>query len=64
MTADYRLLTNKVDCVILAVAHDAFKGITLDDLKAIMNTNPALIDIWGVFDAREARLGGFYYETL
>lgn len=59
-----RLSTNRVDCVILAVAHDFFKKITLDTLKAIMNTNPILIDIRGIFDAREARLGGFYYETL
>jgi len=63
-TKDSGLSTNKVDCIILAVAHDAFKEITLDELKGMMNANPILIDIRGVFHAREAKARGFYYETL
>ncbi len=53
-----------VDAIILAVAHDAFKEITLDKLAGIMNTNPILIDVRGVFDAEQAKETGFYYETL
>ena len=56
--------TNQLDAIILAVAHDAFKEITLDKLKAIMNTNPILIDVRGVFDAERAKKAGFYYATL
>ncbi len=63
-TLDSRLSTTRVDCVILAVVHDSSKKITLDNLKAIMNTNPLLIDVRGVFDAEQAKAAGFYYETL
>ena len=54
----------KVDGVILAVAHKAFREITLDKLKGIMNDNPVLIDVRGFFDSREAVRKGFYYRTL
>lgn len=53
-----------IDGVILAVAHNAFKAITLDKLAGIMNANPILIDVRGIFDAQEAKEAGFYYETL
>ena len=63
-TKDSRLKTNRVDGVIMAVAHDAFNKITLDDLKAIMNNGPILIDVRGIFDAKQSKEAGFYYETL
>jgi len=53
-----------VDAVILAVAHDAFQEITLDKLKTIMNARPILIDVREMFDARQAKERGFYYQTL
>jgi len=56
--------TNLIDCVILTVVHDAFKEVTLDKLKRIMNANPILIDVRGVFDAKEATENGFYYRGL
>jgi len=46
------------------VAHDAFKAITLDKLKNIMNATPILIDVRGVFDAEEARGIGFFYKSV
>lgn len=54
----------KVDGIILAVAHDAFKNITLDKLKDIMNDSPVLIDTRRFFDGRQATQKGFYYKTL
>ena len=54
----------KVDCVIIAVAHDVFKGITLDKLSSIMNDKPVLIDIRGLFDGDTASRRGFYYKNL
>ena len=42
----------KVDCVIVAVAHDEFKKITLSDLKEVMKENgtkPILVDVRGMF---------------
>jgi len=53
-----------VDAVILAVAHDAFKEITLDELRGMMNANPILIDIRGFFDNKQVLQKGFYYRTL
>jgi UDPglucose 6-dehydrogenase/UDP-N-acetyl-D-galactosamine dehydrogenase len=53
-----------IDCIILAVAHEAFKEITLDRLRGIMNFNPILIDVRGLFEAAKAREKGFHYLTL
>ena len=57
-------LNVKVDCVIIAVAHDAFKMMTIEDIEKFTNDNPVLIDVQGIFDGEDARKNGFYYETL
>lgn len=54
----------KFDCVIVTVAHNIFKEITLDKLKATMNDNPVLIDVKGIFNKQEAKSKGLYYKTL
>ena len=54
----------KVDCVIVAVAHDEFKKINLKDMKELMNNAPVLIDVRGMFNGEEAKRKGFYYKTL
>jgi len=54
----------KVDGVILSVAHDIFKNISLGRLSAIMNTNPVLIDVQGLFEREKAERNNFYYRTL
>lgn len=56
--------TPKVDCVILATAHDSFRKMSLDDLKRMMANDPILIDIRGVFDPREATESGVSYSCL
>jgi len=56
--------TNQLDAIILAVAYEAFKEITLDGLKGIMNANPILIDVRGFFDNEEAQRKGFCYKGL
>jgi UDPglucose 6-dehydrogenase/UDP-N-acetyl-D-galactosamine dehydrogenase len=38
----------KVDCVIVAVAHEEFKKINLKDMKELMNNAPVLIDVRGM----------------
>jgi UDP-N-acetyl-D-glucosamine/UDP-N-acetyl-D-galactosamine dehydrogenase len=53
-----------VDCIILAVAHDVFKEIMLDELRSIMNDNPILIDVRGFFDEQEVKQKGIHYKTL
>jgi len=53
-----------MDCVIIAVAHDVFKKMKLDDIKKFMNDKPAIVDVRGMFDAGEAEGMGFLYKTL
>ena len=53
-----------VDCVIMAVFHDAFKDISLSTLKGVMSSDPVLIDIRGMFDREDAERMGFCYRGL
>ncbi|MFH1210765.1 MAG: nucleotide sugar dehydrogenase [archaeon] len=53
-----------IDCVVLAVAHDCFKVLTLDKLLKIMGKNPVLVDIKYLFDESEAFKNGFIYKSL
>ena len=57
-------LNVKVDCVIVAVAHDEFKKMKLGELKKFMNNKPVLVDVRSIFDGVEAKGKGFYYESL
>ncbi len=54
----------KVDCVIVAVAHDAFKKMKLEDLMRMMNDKLVLIDVRGMFAGEGAKEKGFYYKRL
>ena len=53
-------LNVRMDCVIVAVAHDEFKKIKLENIKKFMNDKPVIIDVRGMFDEEE----GFYYRGL
>jgi UDPglucose 6-dehydrogenase/UDP-N-acetyl-D-galactosamine dehydrogenase len=53
----------KVDCVVITVAHDAFKKIGLDKIKAFMKERPILIDVRGLFK-REAEKSDLVYRSL
>ena len=57
-------LVIKFDCIIITVAHDEFKKMTLDDIKKFMNEKPVLIDVRGMFDKKLAIENGFNYKTL
>ena len=52
------------DCVVMAVSHDAFKDISLSVLKGVMNSDPVLIDIRGMFGRENAERMGFCYRGL
>lgn len=54
----------KVDAIVLATAHDAFRELTLEQLREITRDRPILMDIKGFFDAAEAKSKGFHYESL
>lgn len=53
-----------IDCIILTVAHDAFKQLTLYQLKQIMNNNPILIDVREFFNQEQAARYRFRYRCL
>ena len=57
-------LNVKVDCVIVAVAHDEFKQMNLEDLTGMMNDKPVLIDVRGLFDEEEAERREVCYRRL
>jgi UDP-N-acetyl-D-galactosamine dehydrogenase len=52
-----------VDAVLVANKHNAFRAITLDQLKSIM-TPPVLVDIKSLFDRQTAESAGFYYSGM
>jgi len=47
-------IADRMDCVIVAVAHDAFRKMKLEDVKKFMNDKPVLIDVRGMFEGEEA----------
>ena len=53
-----------MDCVIVAVAHDEFKKMKLDDIGKFMNNKPVLVDVRGMLDAGKAEGMGFCYKRL
>ncbi|MCK4399282.1 MAG: hypothetical protein KAV25_09875 [Methanophagales archaeon] len=63
---DHTLLPEgRMDGVIVAVAHNVFKKMNLENImKKFMNDAPVLIDARGTFDGGGAKRKGFYYKTL
>jgi len=54
----------KVDCVIAAVGHDQFRRMSLEEIRGMMNGDPVLIDVRGIFDGEAAEREGFRYRRL
>jgi UDP-N-acetyl-D-mannosaminuronate dehydrogenase len=54
------------DYVVMAVSHDAFKDITLGRAQRcdVMNSDPVLVDIRGMFGREDAERVGFCYRGL
>ena len=46
----------KIDCVIVAVAHDEFKKMGLEDIGKFMNNKPIILDVRGMFDGEAEKL--------
>lgn len=64
---DIRNVRN-VDCVVLAVAHSAFKKMSLDELDvlfgAVDNSEKVLIDVKSILDKPELEAKGYRYWRL
>jgi UDP-N-acetyl-D-galactosamine dehydrogenase len=58
------LKTNKMDAIIITVAHSPFLKLGLGDIKEIQNGSPILIDIPGIFKNGNPEKSWFYYKTL
>ena len=57
------------DCVIVAVAHNEFKSLTLDDLKSmykseLSDASKVLLDVKGIYSVEELKSSGLKYWRL
>ena len=57
-----------VDCLVLAVAHDAFKQMSWDDIDSLYgefdNNEKVLIDVKSILDRKEIEEKGYSYWRL
>ena len=57
-----------VDCIIVAVAHDEFKSLSLDDLKKMFKNSPnqekVLIDVKGIYNVEDLKKSGLQFWRL
>ena len=53
-----------MDAVILAVAHDEFKDITIADTDSMISGKKVLLDIKGILDCKEYEDAGYIYWRL
>ena len=56
------ILDVKIDCVIVAVAHDEFRKMGFEDIGKFMNDKPIIVDVREMFDDEEGK--GYYYRRL
>lgn len=54
----------KMDGVILAVAHEEFGNAEISDLKEYMGDKPVLVDVRGMFCEERSDRNGLYYRKL
>ena len=59
---------NEVDCIVIAVAHNEFKDISLDVLEKMYvkgkNRDKVLIDVKGIYKIEAVKRKGFSYWRL
>jgi UDP-N-acetyl-D-glucosamine/UDP-N-acetyl-D-galactosamine dehydrogenase len=57
-------LDEKMDAVIIAVAHQEFRQMPVEAIRALMNDSPVLVDVRGMVDEGACRDLGIYYRKL
>ncbi len=57
-------LDKKFDAVIITVAHDSFKQMSVAEIRDIMGETPVLVDVRGMIKRAEAEADGIYYQSL
>jgi UDP-N-acetyl-D-glucosamine/UDP-N-acetyl-D-galactosamine dehydrogenase len=54
----------KVDAVIIAVAHDPFRQMSVEAIRNLMGEKPVLVDVRGIVDFMAAEKQGIYCRRL
>ncbi|MCQ1538181.1 nucleotide sugar dehydrogenase [Methanocalculus taiwanensis] len=54
----------QVDCIVVNAPHDAFRKLAVEDLLAICNGKPVVVDVAGVFRECGEMRDGCYYRVL
>jgi UDPglucose 6-dehydrogenase/UDP-N-acetyl-D-galactosamine dehydrogenase len=57
-------LDKKFDSIIITVAHDAFKRMSVAEIRNIMGEDPVLVDVRGMVDRADAEERNIYYQSL
>ncbi|MEM2424880.1 MAG: nucleotide sugar dehydrogenase [Candidatus Bathyarchaeia archaeon] len=52
------------DCIVIAVAHENFKRLSLKKISVLMRKLPAIVDLAHIIDPQEAEKEGFIYRSL
>jgi UDP-N-acetyl-D-glucosamine/UDP-N-acetyl-D-galactosamine dehydrogenase len=53
-----------LDAIVIAVAHQSFRGLSLEALRTRMRRDPVLVDVRRIHERRDAEQQGFLYRTL
>jgi len=53
-----------MDAIIVAVGHDEYLAMSVDDLRRMSSGDPVLVDIRRLYSRKDAEAVGFYYRTL
>lgn len=54
----------KVDAIIITVAHNQFRNMTISQYKDFSNEDPIMIDVRRMIKSEDAKEAGFYYKGL
>jgi UDP-N-acetyl-D-galactosamine dehydrogenase len=57
-------LDKKIDAVIIAVAHQQFKNMTVAQIRGLMKESPVLIDVRGMIAPAQVSSSDLYYKKL
>jgi UDP-N-acetyl-D-galactosamine dehydrogenase len=57
-------LDKKFESVIITVAHDAFKMMSITEIRNVMGDDPVLVDVRGMIKRSEAEANNIYYQSL
>ena len=57
-------LKDGMDAVVVVVAHDEFRGISLEEIAGSMGEGPVVVDVRGMYEGSQAEEMGVRYVRL